>query len=140
RRDRHWRIAAHDGAPGECRVRILAGSGPPSGGCADRRRSCSRSRASVRKPSGYPKRRSEEHTSELQSLAYLVCRLLLEKTINAEHGEHCSAMRRFLGAGVLGWRFDSELEATAETTQGLKAFGEFRESRHCYAAASAAVE
>src|SRR2546425_5430658 len=29
-------------------------------------------------------RRSEEHTSELQSLAYLVCRLLLEKkkTIN----------------------------------------------------------
>src|ERR1041384_7762923 len=26
--------------------------------------------------------RSEEHTSELQSLAYLVCRLLLEKTQN----------------------------------------------------------
>src|SRR2546425_8420674 len=26
-----------------------------------------------------PKTRSEEHTSELQSLAYLVCRLLLEK-------------------------------------------------------------
>src|SRR2546425_7009316 len=26
-----------------------------------------------------PGRRSEEHTSELQSLAYLVCRLLLEK-------------------------------------------------------------
>src|SRR2546425_6924805 len=26
-----------------------------------------------------PSRRSEEHTSELQSLAYLVCRLLLEK-------------------------------------------------------------
>src|SRR2546423_5017631 len=25
-------------------------------------------------------RRSEEHTSELQSLAYLVCRILLEKT------------------------------------------------------------
>src|SRR2546425_8940291 len=29
-------------------------------------------------PRGAP-RRSEEHTSELQSLAYLVCRLLLEK-------------------------------------------------------------
>src|SRR2546425_7117291 len=36
--------------------------------------------------------RSEEHTSELQSLAYLVCRLLLEKKkkkmktkLNAEH-------------------------------------------------------
>src|SRR2546425_3963006 len=28
---------------------------------------------------GAPELRSEEHTSELQSLAYLVCRLLLEK-------------------------------------------------------------
>src|SRR6266404_5781501 len=28
---------------------------------------------------GAPAKRSEEHTSELQSLAYLVCRLLLEK-------------------------------------------------------------
>src|SRR3989441_5785971 len=28
---------------------------------------------------GCAKKRSEEHTSELQSLAYLVCRLLLEK-------------------------------------------------------------
>src|SRR5205823_8914168 len=28
---------------------------------------------------GRERRRSEEHTSELQSLAYLVCRLLLEK-------------------------------------------------------------
>src|SRR2546425_5935555 len=28
--------------------------------------------------------RSEEHTSELQSLAYLVCRLLLEKKKNTE--------------------------------------------------------
>src|SRR2546425_2492223 len=32
--------------------------------------------AVLREPTG---RRSEEHTSELQSLAYLVCRLLLEK-------------------------------------------------------------
>src|SRR2546425_6723170 len=30
-------------------------------------------------PSGLTGTRSEEHTSELQSLAYLVCRLLLEK-------------------------------------------------------------
>src|SRR2546425_7650359 len=29
-----------------------------------------------------PNSRSEEHTSELQSLAYLVCRLLLEKKKN----------------------------------------------------------
>src|SRR2546425_2438921 len=32
-------------------------------------------------PGGWS-RRSEEHTSELQSLAYLVCRLLLEKKKN----------------------------------------------------------
>src|SRR2546425_6121089 len=32
-----------------------------------------------REPQGRAVRRSEEHTSELQSLAYLVCRLLLEK-------------------------------------------------------------
>src|SRR3989441_2666535 len=31
-------------------------------------------------------RRSEEHTSELQSLAYLVCRLLLEKKKTKENG------------------------------------------------------
>src|SRR5687767_15203114 len=33
----------------------------------------------VRAASDRPRTRSEEHTSELQSLAYLVCRLLLEK-------------------------------------------------------------
>src|SRR3989441_1631094 len=32
----------------------------------------------------HPPTRSEEHTSELQSLAYLVCRLLLEKKKNIE--------------------------------------------------------
>src|SRR5205823_11777880 len=32
-----------------------------------------------------PPLRSEEHTSELQSLAYLVCRLLLEKKNNEQH-------------------------------------------------------
>src|SRR5205823_7869482 len=32
-----------------------------------------------------PGLRSEEHTSELQSLAYLVCRLLLEKKNNLKH-------------------------------------------------------
>src|SRR2546425_4325690 len=31
--------------------------------------------------------RSEEHTSELQSLAYLVCRLLLEKKKKTKHTE-----------------------------------------------------
>src|SRR2546425_4105100 len=32
--------------------------------------------------------RSEEHTSELQSLAYLVCRLLLEKKKNTSLSSH----------------------------------------------------
>src|SRR2546425_2457030 len=32
--------------------------------------------------------RSEEHTSELQSLAYLVCRLLLEKKKNLNRAKH----------------------------------------------------
>src|SRR2546425_9398699 len=32
--------------------------------------------------------RSEEHTSELQSLAYLVCRLLLEKKKQTENSNH----------------------------------------------------
>src|SRR2546425_10110487 len=35
--------------------------------------------------------RSEEHTSELQSLAYLVCRLLLEKKKNKH--ENCKGQR-----------------------------------------------
>src|SRR2546425_9332077 len=39
-------------------------------------------------------RRSEEHTSELQSLAYLVCRLLLEKKKKTETFA-LPSMRRF---------------------------------------------
>src|SRR2546425_9406809 len=34
--------------------------------------------------------RSEEHTSELQSLAYLVCRLLLEKKKKKKYVSHAS--------------------------------------------------
>src|SRR5205823_11108800 len=39
----------------------------------------SRSASSMPPCRSASKRRSEEHTSEIQSLAYLVCRLLLEK-------------------------------------------------------------
>src|SRR2546425_8955034 len=35
-----------------------------------------------------PPKRSEEHTSELQSLAYLVCRLLLEKKKKTKTGDN----------------------------------------------------
>src|SRR2546425_3596718 len=37
--------------------------------------------------------RSEEHTSELQSLAYLVCRLLLEKKKVDTHCDHGPRVR-----------------------------------------------
>src|SRR2546425_2104437 len=51
-----------------CRVRARVPAGPRP----------------VTLPLNPPQERSEEHTSELQSLAYLVCRLLLEKKkINA---------------------------------------------------------
>src|SRR5687767_15554616 len=43
-------------------------------------------------------RRSEEHTSELQSLAYLVCRLLLEKK------KKKSLLRMWCGAHALAHR------------------------------------
>src|SRR6266581_8490718 len=44
------------------------------------RRSCAGSRRSAARPAPRsPPRRSEEHTSELQSPVHLVCRLLLEK-------------------------------------------------------------
>src|SRR3989441_9198520 len=47
-------------------------TGPPAGGTWP-------PSSSVQTRSRRPFPRSEEHTSELQSLAYLVCRLLLEK-------------------------------------------------------------
>src|SRR2546425_8716160 len=52
------------------RAGVRGGAGPRHAGC--------RARAE-RDHGGRRPRRSEEHTSELQSLAYLVCRLLLEK-------------------------------------------------------------
>src|SRR5262245_63126863 len=45
-------------------------------------RSRERSPARSRAPESVSMRRSEEHTSELQSLRHLVCRLLLEKKNN----------------------------------------------------------
>src|SRR2546425_1280675 len=42
------------------------------------------------------RRRSEEHTSELQSLAYIVCRLLLEKKKLYRLSINCSKYRQQL--------------------------------------------
>src|SRR2546425_9506654 len=54
---------------------------PISPRCAGRRPKCGPSSSACDGTSwgSRPRTRSEEHTSELQSLAYLVCRLLLEK-------------------------------------------------------------
>src|SRR2546425_3985009 len=47
-------------------------------------------------PAGRLPHRSEEHTSELQSLAYLVCRLLLEKKKNIVIGAQCDSHRIYV--------------------------------------------
>src|SRR2546423_6748028 len=49
---------------------------------ADVTERCSRVQVQAVREGLCQRRRSEEHTSELQSLAYLVCRLLLEKKKN----------------------------------------------------------
>src|SRR2546425_3690343 len=46
--------------------------------------------SSARISDGLHASRSEEHTSELQSLAYLVCRLLLEKKKHTAQESTCS--------------------------------------------------
>src|SRR2546430_11549577 len=51
-----------------------------------------RERGNVRTP-----KRSEEHTSELQSQSNLVCRLLLEKKKNKQMRENWSERRRVSG-------------------------------------------
>src|SRR3712207_8965475 len=76
-----YTLSLHDALP------ILSAShGSPSG----RRRQCcaaasgysSRIRSTQELQRPLPSARSEEHTSELQSRQYLVCRLLLEKKKN----------------------------------------------------------
>src|SRR5687767_15637424 len=59
-------------------------------------RSCNRPR-SPRCRRGREATRSEEHTSELQSLAYLVCRLLLEKKKSLADGT--DPVKRSLNGG-----------------------------------------
>src|SRR5436189_3282977 len=47
--------------------------------CSARASRCTRTTSAARGPCATSASRSEEHTSELQSPMYLVCRLLLEK-------------------------------------------------------------
>src|SRR5262245_63358771 len=65
--------------------------------------------AALRPPRPH-RRRSEEHTSELQSLRHLVCRLLLEKKNTATHWkDHLSIRtdRRSVPPGVHNERYVS---------------------------------
>src|SRR5205823_14239113 len=74
RRGRHSRKGVWSSARWTFTKRIARSISTISGGKSRRKPRWSRSR-------------SEEHTSELQSLAYLVCRLLLEKKKNKNTSE-----------------------------------------------------
>src|SRR5256714_3431946 len=50
-------------------------------------------------------KRSEEHTSELQSIAYLVCRLLLEKKIEQKHGEKTEKLTKLIVMALRSFAF-----------------------------------
>src|SRR3712207_7407530 len=62
---------------------------PPRGGWREADR---RGTRRPRRDGWCPRRRSEEHTSELQSRQYLVCRLLLEKKKKNDQGGKRSAV------------------------------------------------
>src|SRR5438045_6417919 len=69
-----YTLSLHDALPIWHRDRLGRIRVPGRPGHADRHR-----RAAGRRHRAVRERRSEEHTSELQSLRHLVCRLLLEK-------------------------------------------------------------
>src|SRR5258705_8089002 len=77
---RLWRV---------CWPRILQRASWHSQPCSPESRICAR-------PS---RKRSEEHTSELQSLRHLVCRLLLEKKKNVDYVPCVQAIYHRLGPG-----------------------------------------
>src|SRR2546425_3307170 len=73
---------------------------------------CRGSRGSVR--------RSEEHTSELQSLAYLVCRLLLEKK-NKKIDDHIIKQERRITfssnkSSICSWNCNSNMRRQSNRT------------------------
>src|SRR5205823_9964601 len=65
----------------QCRIDVMARHRPAADAAHRKRHGTIGSSISMR---------SEEHTSELQSLAYLVCRLLLEKKKNRRATHHCA--------------------------------------------------
>src|SRR3712207_8285016 len=90
-----YTLSLHDALPISSRRRaavLWGGSGTGAGGRArhPRARAAQRRRPAVQL--ALRRRRSEEHTSELQSRQYLVCRLLLEKKKN-KHGKRGRGIR-----------------------------------------------
>src|SRR2546423_4919149 len=81
-----YTLSLHDALPISFQDRYAAASGRPQ-------RRLVQGRAPGRRRH-WTNRRSEEHTSELQSLAYLVCRLLLEKKKKKTYQCACSNLRR----------------------------------------------
>src|SRR3712207_7704626 len=82
-----YTLSLHDALPifaswSAIRVAAVPASGPSA---AITGSASSSSRASVLAGLTKDSRRSEEHTSELQSRQYLVCRLLLEKKKKIKH-------------------------------------------------------
>src|SRR3712207_8884404 len=89
-----YTLSLHDALPISARPAVLSPSSYPTevnsqpGGA--RRAGHRRRRQDGPVPLSRPVARSEEHTSELQSRQYLVCRLLLEKTNNTIHTQRLS--------------------------------------------------
>src|SRR2546425_2369054 len=71
--------------------------------------------------------RSEEHTSELQSLAYLVCRLLLEKKKNTYELQSLA----YLPCRLLRAKPDSPRASARLTPWAVSAVSERRERSRC---------
>src|SRR3712207_8027587 len=83
-----YALSLHDALPISVRGHLLRSRAPPAFGVTGHHVACSaRPGGCWRRGRGGPPgcrggSRSEEHTSELQSRQYLVCRLLLEKKIH----------------------------------------------------------
>src|SRR3712207_8948006 len=81
-----YTLSLHDALPISSAILLIGSAGGSAAARRMRRRSSRQaSKGRARKPPGQTNSRSEEHTSELQSRQYLVCRLLLEKKKNRKH-------------------------------------------------------
>src|SRR3712207_8504140 len=77
---RSWR---HASAALDTRIRLTTKPGHSATRIGSLRIRCAKVVAACTVPADVSSPRSEEHTSELQSRQYLVCRLLLEKKIHS---------------------------------------------------------